>query len=103
MGHQNKASVYSKAVNHLVLTFAALVFALWFLPIMLAGFGVPSRLLEILTTGCLALTVLIGGLRTFLIACPKCGKSLFVGGIMSVPWPQKRCSRCGSNLTQPRP
>jgi len=39
----------------------------------------------------------------FWLRCPKCDDSLFMrkGGMLdySLPWPEKRCSNCGRDLT----
>jgi hypothetical protein len=36
-----------------------------------------------------------GALALLSFRCPNCGTSLFTRGIWSVPWPAKRCSKCG--------
>ena len=35
--------------------------------------------------------------------CPVYGRSLFMRGIWSVPWPAKTCSKCGTDLTVAEP
>ncbi len=30
--------------------------------------------------------------------CPGCGKNAFFRGLLVVPWPNRRCSRCGRDL-----
>ncbi|MFN3388581.1 MAG: hypothetical protein ACK40O_06575 [Allosphingosinicella sp.] len=43
--------------------------------------------------------VAVAGLGSLAFRCPRCGKNLFMKGIMSVPWPAARCRRCGTDLT----
>lgn len=33
--------------------------------------------------------------------CPNCGKNAFVRGLFVLPWPNRRCSRCGHDLNAP--
>ncbi|MFN4239613.1 MAG: hypothetical protein ACK4E5_03110 [Erythrobacter cryptus] len=35
--------------------------------------------------------------------CPTCGKNAFFRGVLVVPWPNRRCTRCGSDLDAPAP
>jgi len=46
-----------------------------------------------------ALWLLVGGIGSLILACPNCGKSLFMRGFISVPWPAKICGKCGHDLT----
>jgi hypothetical protein len=32
--------------------------------------------------------------------CPKCGKNAFFRGPLVVPWPNRICTRCGTDLDQ---
>jgi predicted RNA-binding Zn-ribbon protein involved in translation (DUF1610 family) len=32
--------------------------------------------------------------------CPKCGKNAFFRGPLVVPWPNRTCTRCGTDLDQ---
>lgn len=34
--------------------------------------------------------------------CPTCGKNLFFRGMFAVPWPNKVCGKCGSQLDNPQ-
>jgi len=34
--------------------------------------------------------------------CPRCGKNAFFRGIFVVLWPNRRCTRCGLDLTEVR-
>lgn len=33
--------------------------------------------------------------------CPQCGKNAFFRGILVVPWPNRICTRCGTDLAAP--
>ncbi|MBA4045323.1 MAG: hypothetical protein C0471_13010 [Erythrobacter sp.] len=35
--------------------------------------------------------------------CPQCGKNAFFRGIFVVPWPNRICTRCGTDLDQVLP
>jgi hypothetical protein len=50
--------------------------------------------------------MLVLGLRSLLIGCPACGRSLFlrdygIGLPFASPWPSKQCGKCGRDLTKP--
>lgn len=34
--------------------------------------------------------------------CPTCGKNMFFRGMFVVPWPNRTCTKCGSDLTRPQ-
>jgi predicted RNA-binding Zn-ribbon protein involved in translation (DUF1610 family) len=33
--------------------------------------------------------------------CPHCGKNAFFRGVLVVPWPNRICTRCGTDLDGP--
>jgi ribosomal protein S27AE len=35
--------------------------------------------------------------------CPQCGKNAFFRGVFVVPWPNRICARCGTDLDAPHP
>lgn len=46
-----------------------------------------------------AVLMLIGfNVRIRLFNCPTCGKNLFFRGSIMVPWPNKSCGNCGTDL-----
>ena len=92
-------SVYAVARRHMLWTVAAMPAIIWGVPLLLSAFGVSSEAMFAVIVPLGLAWVLIGGLRSLMIACPRCGKSLFMRGFISVPWPAKRCSRCGADLT----
>ncbi len=74
------------------------------------GWGIPIVMLEMLKFSwettmsvcvpALIAWVIIGGRAAFFIVCPNCHKSPFARGRMiSSPFPEKQCSRCGTDLT----
>lgn len=32
--------------------------------------------------------------------CPRCGKNAFFRGVFVVPWPNRTCTRCGTDLAE---
>lgn len=92
-------SVYAVARRHILWTIAAMPVIVWGVPLLLSAFGVSSEVTFAVIVPLGLAWALIGGLRSLMIACPRCGKSLFMRGIISVPWPARRCSRCRADLT----
>jgi hypothetical protein len=77
-------------------TIVAMFTIIWGIPLALSAFGVSSQTIFAVIVPLGLAWMLIGGIRSFMIACPSCGKSLFMRGFISVPWPAKRCSRFGA-------
>ncbi|MDE0946593.1 MAG: hypothetical protein OSA39_07065, partial [Sphingobium sp.] len=100
MKEEKPESVYFTARRHIVWTVIAMFAIMWGVPLVLSAFGLSSSWILAVFSSLALAWALIGGIRCMLIACPTCQKSLFMRGIVSVPWPAKRCSRCGSDLTQ---
>ena len=48
-----------------------------------------------------ALALLAANSRLGRYACPRCGSNLFVRRRIAMPWPNRRCSRCGLDLGKP--
>ena len=85
--------VYASAWRHSLLGMAWFIA---FIPIMIVGDS-----LEIgfdLTAAFYAFVSAVIGLRLFLLACPRCRKSLFKRGIFYWPWPERTCSKCGLDM-----
>ncbi|MBF7014682.1 hypothetical protein QUC32_06720 [Novosphingobium resinovorum] len=79
----------------------ALFVIMWVLPSALTNLGVPSDLVMWIEFAFGLLWFVVGGVRSFMIACPNCGRSLFIRhGFISVLWPPKRCSKCDLNLIE---
>ena len=95
-------SPYSRGKRFLFLTVLSLFLIMWGIPIFAGGLGDWGASTILGLTSLLGIIWLLsGGIGSFLIACPRCGKSLFMRGMWSVPWPARTCSRCGNDLTAP--
>ena len=92
-------SVYAVGRRHMLYTLVAIVTIIWGIPLTLSALGVSFNATGLVIMPLAAGLMLINGIRSMLIACPRCGKSLFMRGFVSVPWPARRCSRCGIDLT----
>ena len=93
-------SPYERGKRLMLLGVLSMFLIVWGVPILASGMGLSAGV----AVGALVLPlgvvwVLAGGIGSFLIGCPRCGKSLFMRGIFSVPWPARKCSKCGCDLT----
>jgi uncharacterized protein (DUF983 family) len=44
--------------------------------------------------------LIVGSVGSFMIACPRCGRSVFLRRFMfGAPWPNRACSKCRTDLT----
>lgn len=91
--------MYVTGKRHILWTIVAMFAIIWGISLALTAFGASSQTMFAVIVPLGLAWVLIGGIRSFMIACPPCGKSLFLRVFISVPWPAKRCSRCGVDLT----
>ena len=99
MMQDRKSSPYAKACAFMLYLIAALFVITWVLPSALMSLGVPSDLVIWIESALGLSWFFVGGVGSFMIACPNCGRSLFIRyGFVSVPWPPKRCSKCNRNL-----
>ena len=89
-------SVYSKAKRHIIIVILSMPLIMWGVPMVASYFGLNPFAFMFPLMG---LWLIIGGLGTFVIRCPNCGKSLFMHGWISTPWPEKVCSKCNTNLS----
>jgi ribosomal protein S27AE len=96
-------SIHAKARRHMFGIVIAAPIIIWGIPLLLMELGLPFDEVALLTIPLVLAWMIIGGVRSLLLSCPDCGKSLFMRGFVSVPWPAKRCSRCGADLTVVRP
>lgn len=46
--------------------------------------------------------LVLANARMLRMNCPACGKNLFFRGMFAVPWPNKVCGKCGSQLNNPQ-
>ncbi|WP_144096499.1 hypothetical protein [Croceicoccus sediminis] len=80
------------------------IFIVWGIPLLAVAAGLAqSGWLDWIVMPLLVVWVVLFGIRSLLIRCPNCGKSIFRRGIWSVFWPEKTCSRCGTDLTAVSP
>lgn len=82
----------------------AIIFALpaimWGVPILLTALGSPFDNVMNFLAPLMLIWFLVGAIGSFRIACPNCGRSVFLRRLMfSTPWPSHTCSKCGRDLT----
>lgn len=100
-------SPYARGKRHMLLSLAAMPAIMWGIPFNAAALGIwTSSVILWVIMPLAVLLLLLGGFGSFLIRCPKCGKSVFVKYLYgffaySVPWPERQCSRCRNDLTEP--
>lgn len=46
--------------------------------------------------------LVLANARMLSMNCPSCGKNLFFRGMIVVPWPNRECSKCGTQLDNPQ-
>lgn len=44
--------------------------------------------------------LVLANVRMMGFNCPNCGKNLFFRGIFVVPWPNRVCGKCGTDLVK---
>lgn len=90
-------SPYARGKRFVLLGVLSMLLVVWGGPIladMLGPWGGVS------IVGAISVIWLLGGgIGSFLLGCPRCGKSLFMRGMWSMPWPARTCSKCGYDLT----
>ena len=75
----------------------ALVLAILFVMLVEQFFGHSSIAFGIAIIG-----LVFANARMLTYNCPTCGKNLFFRGLLVVPWPNKTCGKCGTQLEAPR-
>lgn len=94
-----RKSIYAKAQTHMIAMLVAAPVIVWGVPLLLMPIGLSFETVAAIIIPLMIAWLLVGGVRSLLLACPRCGKSLFMRGFVSMPWPPKTCSRCGQDLT----
>jgi len=89
-------SVYERALRHARFMAGALVLAILFVLVIDRFFGHSTIGFGIAIVG-----LVIANSRMLSFNCPKCGKNLFFRGVFVVPWPNRICDKCGTDLTKP--
>lgn len=93
-------NVHDEGKRHMFAAIVCGVAAIWGVPILAdaAGFSWPSMVW--LMVPLQIAWLLYFGVKGFIIACPRCGRSVFMRGTFwSVPWPARNCGKCGRDLT----
>jgi hypothetical protein len=73
---------------------------MWGIPVIAAIAGVTGAATLWVVFPLMVAWLLYFGVKSFMIGCPRCERSVFLRGLfLSVPWPARRCGKCGSDLT----
>lgn len=100
---ERRPTVYEVGKAHMVGGIVSGIFIVWGIPMLAVAAGLEgSGWLDWIVLPLLVVWVVIFGVRSLMIVCPNCGKSIFQRGIWSVFWPAKTCTRCGMDLTTAR-
>ena len=86
-------TLYRLAVRHMQLMLFATLAAFMFVITVDRWVGHSSWAFAV---AILLLVVVNARIRHF--NCPNCGKNLFFRGMSILPWPNKVCSNCGTDL-----
>ena len=90
-------TVYEKARRHAWFMAGAMIVAILFVMVVerFAGHS-------IIAFGIAALGLIFANARMRTMNCPTCGKNLFFRGMIAVPWPNRTCGKCGTELDRPQ-
>lgn len=86
-------TTYEHARRHAWWMAGALLVAVLFVAVVEQFFGHSSIAFGLAIVGLIA-----ANRRMLSMNCPSCGKNLFFRGIFVVPWPNRVCRRCGTDL-----
>lgn len=89
-------SIYLQARQHAWFMAGALVLSVLFVMLVERNFGHSSIAFGIAIVG-----LVFANRRMLSYNCPTCGKNLFFRGMFAVPWPNKTCGKCGTQLAPP--
>lgn len=88
-------SVYENALRHAWFMAGALVLAVLFVAVVDRFFGHST-----IAFGVAIIGLVIANRRMLGFNCPTCGKNLFFRGMFAVPWPNRVCRKCGTDLVK---
>ncbi len=89
-------TIFDRAQRHAKFMAGALVLAILFVLVVDRFFGHSAIAFGIAIVG------LVFANRQMLgFDCANCGKNLFFRGIFVVPWPNRTCGKCGTELDKP--
>ena len=91
-------TVYQRARRHALKMLVAVALGVVFIIAVDAWIGHSSIAFAIVIFGLFMANIGILGFN-----CPTCRKNLFFRGAIMLPWPNKTCSRCGTELTKVPP
>lgn len=91
-------TVYARARRHAWFMAGALGIAILFVLLIDRMQGHSS-----LAFGVAIIGLVVANARMLGFNCPNCGKNLFFRGPMVVPWPNRVCGKCGSDLERSGP
>ncbi|MEM7664263.1 MAG: hypothetical protein AAF250_00270 [Pseudomonadota bacterium] len=89
-------SLYAKARSHAWRMLLALILAIAFVLVVDRFYGHSTIAFALAIVGLVAANT-----RMLSYNCPTCGKNLFFRGVLVVPWPNRVCGKCGTELDQP--
>ncbi|KEO87415.1 hypothetical protein EH30_07225 [Erythrobacter sp. JL475] len=90
-------SIYERARRHAWFMAWALVLAILFV-LTIEQFAGHSTI----AFGIAIVGLVLANARMLRMNCPACGKNLFFRGLLVVPWPNRTCGKCGSQLDNPQ-
>jgi len=88
-------SVYQRARRHALKMLIGVAIGVVFIIAVDAWIGHSSIAFAIVIFGLFMANIGILGFN-----CPTCGSNLFFRGPLMLPWPNKTCNRCGTDLTK---
>lgn len=91
-------TVYEAARRHALFMAGALVVAILFVLTVERFLGHST-----IAFGIAILGLILANARMLSFNCPVCGKNLFFRGVFVVLWPNRTCTKCGTNLDEGRP
>jgi len=72
----------------------------WGVPITATALGLSPKAALVFTMPLVLIWLIVGSVGSFMIACPRCGRSVFLRRFMfGAPWPNRACSKCRTDLT----
>ena len=86
-------NVYERAMRHAWFMAGALILAVLFVMLSERFFGHSA-----IAFGIAAIGLVLANARMLSFNCPECGKNLFFRGMFVVPWPNRTCGKCGTQL-----
>ncbi|WP_218668019.1 hypothetical protein, partial [Sphingopyxis sp. KK2] len=100
MKNAQSGSAYKRGKRHLAAAALCGLAVIWGVPLAAHAVGLRSNALFAVIVPLTIIWLLYFGLKSSLISCPQCGRSVFIRGFgWSVPWPAATCSKCGTDLT----